>query len=198
VVLFDGLTGVRFSACPRFTPTLSFRRIGLTGDLIYIKSRRLDFFSFLSFSSSARAAVVHRAARGLAARRPAPPPLLRAPHADPRRHLSSLPPHRPAPRTDPHRRPLSCSRRLTFVPPRHPAPPSRRAAATAPQPPPRRFSTIHRRRCRPKLPPLSRAVVRHHRGTLGFASPRLLALPSRARSNQHHGSRQEKGEGTSG
>jgi hypothetical protein len=67
VVLFDGLTGVRFSACPRFTPTLSFRHIGLTGDLIYIKSRRLDFFLFFPSRLPPCAAVVHRTARGLAA-----------------------------------------------------------------------------------------------------------------------------------
>jgi hypothetical protein len=115
----------------------------------------------------------------------APPAVSPPPHAEPCHRVLCAPP------VDPHRH-------LSSLPPRRPTPPSHRAAATAPQPPPHRFSTVHRRRCCPKPPPLSRAIVRHHRGTLGFASPRLLTLSSRARSSQHHGSRQEKGEGTSG
>jgi hypothetical protein len=98
VVLFDGLTGVRFSACPRFAPTLSFRHIGLTGDLIYIKSRWLDFF-FFSFLlvfhlapplSTAPPAVSPPPCPPCATRRPAPLPLLLA-------AASACAAHRPAP-----------------------------------------------------------------------------------------------------
>jgi hypothetical protein len=64
VVLIDGPTGVRFSARPRFALTFSFHHIRLTGALIYIKPRRLDF---LSYSSSSRAAATPLSSRAAAA-----------------------------------------------------------------------------------------------------------------------------------
>jgi hypothetical protein len=69
VLLIDGSTGVRFSAHPRFAPTFSFHHIGLTGTLIYIKLRRLDFLSYSSSSHTAAALLSsHTAAAPLSRR----------------------------------------------------------------------------------------------------------------------------------
>jgi hypothetical protein len=120
VVLIDGLTDVRSSARTRFAPTFTFCHIGLTSALIYIKPRRFYFFLFLSGSSPTlrrlttaprsrirrvpqrcRRAVLRRCYRRI----------LRAPRADPRRRLTSLPSHRAAPP------PQLSSARATAAPP---------------------------------------------------------------------------------
>jgi hypothetical protein len=58
VVLINGSTGVQFLAHPRFAPTFSFRPIGLTDALIYIKPRRLDFLSYSSPPCHSRTVVL--------------------------------------------------------------------------------------------------------------------------------------------
>jgi hypothetical protein len=185
VVLFDGLTGVRFSACPRFAPTLSFRHIGLTGDLI--KSRRLDFF-FLFFSfplvfhlapplSTAPPTVSPPPRPPCATRRPTPLPLLlaAAPACVARRPAPPSPVLQPPPLPHLRATALSCA---AVTPCRH-------HCATATTTP-----LLH---C-PPSPLSSKAAV--------IQSRRHCPVPScaitGARSSQHHGSRQEKGEGTSG
>jgi hypothetical protein len=188
-------------ACPRFAPTLSFRHIGLTGDLIYIKSRRLDFF-LLFFPSRLPpcAAIVYLAARGLAT-------AASSVRRTPTRAAASPPYRRTGLRRAPTRTAVPCLTAAAAASPschravlrrRHAVPPPLRHSHHHAASPLSTVAAVVQSRRHPKPPPLSRAVVRHHRGTLGLPSPRLLALPSRARSSQHHGSRQEKGEGTSG
>jgi hypothetical protein len=170
VVLIDGSTDVRFLAHPRFAQIFSFLHIGLTGDLIYINPRRLDFLSYASlFSSAPPLSSCATGATPLFSS--VPPPLLYATTVLPRRRRTALAPPMVAPSVVAPL-PLPRSRAALAVPPRL----SSARAAAAPQ------------------PPLLGAVAAIHSRTIHHSIRRLV--PSL--NPPCHGSQEEEGQGARG
>jgi hypothetical protein len=172
VVLIDGSTSVWFSARPRFAPTISFCHIRLTGALIYIKPRRLDFSSFflLCLSSTVRRLSNPRSHCPLAsALSTAPSAVSLPPLLCSRCHCTTA--------ATTLRRHSSCRRRRPQLHRRH-----------RPYPRCRRSSRRHRR------PQLRRHRSSRRRRTIHRSIRRLV--PSL--SPTCHGSRQKEGQGARG